>query len=154
MLYRYISIFTNPKKLDAKLLTKHVSRYLRGRGHWCIIPNVYIHPLYEMDIMSIKGRGLIETEIKVSRGDFRRDSEKGKHRLIQKGRYPANFFYYACPTGVIQPSELPGKAGLLWVSERGTVSMKREAMRINSQPMRDRFLLKIARKIDKKLRYS
>ncbi len=108
--------------------------------------------MYEMDTLSIKSRCIIETETKVSRGDFVADFRKGKWKLIKRGVYPANYFYFACPVGLIQPKELPPKIGLLWVTERGTVRMKREAKRINRKPLRDKVLVRIARKMDKRLR--
>lgn len=152
MLGYIYKLFDRPPRLDTKRVESCVAKYWRGRGHWAIIHNVYIHSRYEMDTLSIKSRNIIETETKVSRGDFLKDLKKGKHRLIRRGVYPANYLYYACPDGLIKPEELPYKAGLLWVSDKGTVRMKREAKRIHRKPLRDRLMVKIARKMDKKLR--
>ena len=105
-----------------------------------------------MDVMSLKSKCLTETEVKKSRGDFFADLKKGKWKLIARGTYPANYIYYACPDGLIDPHELPDRAGLLWVSQRGTVRMKRTAKRINRKPLRDKMIVKIARKMDNKLR--
>jgi len=103
-------------------------------------------------VCALKNRWVVNTEVKVSRGDFFRDFKKGKHRLIQKGRYPANYFYYACPQGLIKANEVPAWAGLLWVKDNGTVSKVKAAKRINRKPQRDRVILTIARKMDKKLK--
>jgi len=53
---------------------------------------------------------LIET--KISRGDFLADFKKA-HR--QEGCGIGNYRYYACPTGLIKPEELPEKWGLIYV---------------------------------------
>ena len=105
-----------------------------------------------MDVMSLNSKCLTETEIKKSRGDFLADLKKGKWRLIARGTYPANYFYFVCPDGLIKPHELPDKVGLLWVSPRGTVRMRLKAKRINRKPLRDKMIVRIARKMDKKLR--
>ena len=53
-------------------------------------------------------------EIKVSRSDFLKD-EKYRHYMKF-----CNQFYFVCPAKLIDPSELPGDCGLLWVSSTGT----------------------------------
>lgn len=61
-------------------------------------------------------------EIKVTRSDFLRDNKwptylDACHQL-----------YFVCPSGVIQPDELPGDVGLLWVAKTGTrLFVKRKA---------------------------
>ena len=52
------------------------------------------------DILAVdQDRFLIETEVKVDMGDFRRDKEKLKHKRMTAvdGRYPVNYFYFAVP---------------------------------------------------------
>ena len=53
-------------------------------------------------------------ETKISRSDFLADFKKD-HR--QEGRGVGNYRYYACPTGLIKPEELPDKWGLIYVSD-------------------------------------
>lgn len=38
-----------------------------------------------------------------------------------------NKFYYACPEGLIKIEDLPPYAGLMWISDRGAVSIKKQA---------------------------
>ena len=59
-------------------------------------------------------------EIKVSRSDFMAD-EKWHMYLTY-----CNIFYFVCPTGLIQPEELPENIGLLWVSKTGTRLYKKK----------------------------
>jgi len=53
-------------------------------------------------------------EIKTSRADFLND-DKWQQYLIN-----CNSFYFVCPTGLISLSEVPEKAGLMYVSKTGT----------------------------------
>jgi len=55
------------------------------------------------DILAVnKNRLLIETEIKVSLGDLRRDHKKVKHLTFRNGgsRYIARYFYFAVPRDI------------------------------------------------------
>lgn len=57
----------------------------------------------QADILAInQHRLLIETEVKLSVADFRRDGGKLKHRCFRenKGRYPTTYFYFAVPKEV------------------------------------------------------
>lgn len=63
-------------------------------------------------------------EIKVSRSDFLGD-DKWQSYL----KYCSDF-YFVCPSGLIQPNELPGEVGLLWASKTGTrLYSKKKAVR-------------------------
>lgn len=53
-------------------------------------------------------------EIKVSRSDFIQD-DKWRAYLPY-----CNQFYFVCPTGLIDKSEVPEESGLMWVSKTGT----------------------------------
>lgn len=114
-----------------------------------MIPNIYILPGIEVDIASIKDKHFYDVETKVSRGDFKRDFGKRKHRMIERGRYPANYFFFACPAGLIEPQELPKYAGLLWVDQNGRVSQKKKPRKLQRKPQRDRILPRLAMKLDK-----
>lgn len=61
------------------------------------------------DILAVnKKRLLIETEIKVSLGDLRRDHKKMKHRAFRNGgsRYIARYFYFAVPRDIANDVKL------------------------------------------------
>ena len=60
-------------------------------------------------------------EIKVSRGDFLAD-KKWQHYLPYCEK-----FYFACPEGLIQDSEISEGVGLIWVTESGAVSFQKRA---------------------------
>lgn len=53
-------------------------------------------------------------EIKVSRSDFVNDSKWRKY-LDE-----CNSFYWVCPSGIIDPAEVPEGTGLIWVAKTGT----------------------------------
>ena len=110
---------------------------------------MYIVKGVEVDVLGIKKRNVVDVENKVSRGDFMRDIRKRKHRMIKRGTYPANFFYYACPEGLINPEEVPEYAGLLWAYDNGTVRRKKPAKRLQRKPQRDKVLLTVAQKLDR-----
>jgi hypothetical protein len=60
-------------------------------------------------------------EIKVSRSDFLND-----HKWQRYLDY-CNEFYFVCPTGLIDPLELPPEAGLMYVTKTGTRLFKKKA---------------------------
>ena len=142
-------LLAKPERVDAKWMTDCMAKHRKSIGHEFIIPNMYIHRRYEIDVMSVKKKYLYDDEIKVSRADFQRDLQKGKHVLIERGKYPANFFSYVCPWGVIMPSEVPKYAGLYWVSSFGSVRMQKAPKRINKEPQRDAHLYRITKKLDR-----
>lgn len=53
-------------------------------------------------------------EIKVSRSDFLQDEKWPGYLDL------CNSLYFACPSGLIQPEELPESVGLVWLSKTGT----------------------------------
>lgn len=53
-------------------------------------------------------------EIKVSRSDFLKDDKWPAYLPM------CNQLYFVCPTGLIQPPEVPAEVGLLWASKNGT----------------------------------
>lgn len=53
-------------------------------------------------------------EVKISRGDFLQDTKWPDYLPM------CNELYFVCPTGLIQPPELPTGVGLLWASKTGT----------------------------------
>jgi hypothetical protein len=54
-------------------------------------------------------------EIKVSRQDFLKDDKWQAYLGL------CNEFYFVCPPKIIQPTELPPEAGLLWTSAKSTM---------------------------------
>lgn len=100
-------------------------------GHTCVCENVkYLLTAREMDVISVKSDKLWEYEVKISRSDFLADAKKKKNsfngingRLVQK--WNPNYFYYVCPDGLIDISELPFFAGLYYATETGVSLIKK-----------------------------
>jgi hypothetical protein len=74
--------------------------------------------LHEMDVASVNDKGFItEVEVKISRSDFKADMKKNskwKYFTSCDPRICPNYFYYACPDGLIKKEELPDWAGLFY----------------------------------------
>lgn len=74
----------------------------------------------EADVVSILKSGYVsEYEVKISRSDFKADSKKAKWKFydakVETGI--PNYFYYACPKGLINKDEIQDFAGLIYVHE-------------------------------------
>lgn len=110
---------------------------VRKIGHEILIPNFYVGS-WEMDLFRQLNSGYItEYEIKISRADFRNDfnktakdsfynaesrqveykNQRNKHELMERGEYVANKFFFVVPYGLVQPSEVPAYAGLIYYIE-------------------------------------
>lgn len=80
--------------------------------------NVYIYSM-EVDFFAISKSGYaIEVEVKISKADFKKDFEKKeKHRRYADKSFviKPNRFMYACPNGLIDVSEVPEYAGLIYI---------------------------------------
>jgi hypothetical protein len=89
-------------------------------------------------------------EIKVSRGDFRRDINAPMKQ--RRARMLANQFYYAAPAGLLTPEDMPTWAGLIEVNPEETadeyacISIPLPAPRFDSSAPTWRFLAVFARK--------
>lgn len=59
------------------------------------------------DVLAInKNRFLIETEVKVTLADLKRDAKKSKHRDFQEKRCVARYFYFAVPRDIANDAKL------------------------------------------------
>ena len=97
----------------------------QGRGHRPVAPNVFMPNWSECDMVSVtKSSAWWEFEIKISRSDFKADTEKdmpngwhgprtNKHTALHEktGRGPGRFIYVT-PPGLVTPAEVPAFAGL------------------------------------------
>jgi hypothetical protein len=94
-----------------KVLYKHIDE----RKFPIQVPNCFVYH-WECDYWTLDFKGEArEYEIKISRSDFLNDAKKKKHKT-EDG---ANFFYYVCPEGLIQPNEVASKYGLIYVATVG-----------------------------------
>ncbi len=65
------------------------------------------------DVLGFSGDNSVNIEVKVSRSDFFNDKNKWHSHPL--GVYK----FYACPSGLISPDEVPEKFGLLYIDKRG-----------------------------------
>ena len=121
-------------------------RYMERKNRHSILPNVSMYG-WEADLVCMTKAGYLhEIEIKVSRSDFKADFKKRKHLYLSKqlnittDRIP-NYFWYACPWGLIMPEEVPAYAGLIWINPRSYVHGNEEvwkAPRIHKSKVSDK----------------
>ena len=78
-------------------------------------------------------------EIKRSRGDFLAELKQPEKR--QQTGAAADRFWIVTPAGLIEPPEVPGDCGLVWVDEDGRAIIKRRAPRKAEKAPTDRRLL-------------
>ena len=118
----------NESKLQQPLLRQALEKQ-------CIaVPNTKaIWGRLESDIIVLTKSCLTcEIEIKCSRSDFKADFKKTqKHKRLKSGNCPINKFFYACPTGMIEPNEIPSYAGLIYVSDDYTIETVIKAPTLN-----------------------
>ncbi len=104
-------------KSDLHTQLQHIGKnYAIGKSYWICGEEVPMHG----GICDVWGmsRALnfqtIAIEVKVSRQDHRSQSQKDKEYAVNNGNLLANEQYILCQAGLIQPSEVAEKWGLLW----------------------------------------
>lgn len=121
------------KQIEAILL-----QHITGRGHLAIA-RFKRHWFFETDVLAVsKSLVTTEYEIKVTRADFLKETQKeGKYGFLSGQRAPRkgipHRFFYAVPEGLISPDEIPGYAGLIYVSESGKLTQIRKPAWIHRQ---------------------
>lgn len=116
----------------------HLYNQLRRRRHEPVVPNVKLWR-WECDLVSVTQAGYaVEYEIKRTRGDFRRDSNKrrdrffrGKSRFKHRGHGPCRFFYVTTPELALDDDALPAYAGLIDLATDGTLTQLVQAPRLH-----------------------
>src|SRR5690606_38694218 len=102
----------------------------------------------EADVLSLNKSGyLTEFEVKISRGDFLADKKKDKWIFYSnkvESQIP-NYFYYACPIGLISEDEIPSFAGLVYVSLEGIELVKRAKLNHKEKKPPEQLLTTFAR---------
>jgi hypothetical protein len=102
-----------------------VARYFDKRCG-VVLPDFFSHNTEIADVIGWDYRYSYMVEVKVSRSDFLADKKKNFRMWPEKGM--GNFRYYACPTGLIKPEEVPDKWGLLYINDKGGVRQRKEAL--------------------------
>ena len=97
-------------------LTHYAERWLRSLGCGFVFRELVSYASEIPDAVGFTSGHSILVECKVSRADFLRDKKKWFRRA---GNGIGQYRYYACPTGLILPSELPERWGLVYFDERG-----------------------------------
>lgn len=113
-------------KIQLELMT-----WCRGNPYDIIIPNFY-YGRFEMDVFRLLPSGYcVEYEIKISKADFKKDFKKGfatggytrpleqhtKHDRLQGGQTKTNRFFFVVPADLVQVSDCPKHAGLIYYHE-------------------------------------
>jgi len=108
-------------------IIKNLAQHLEFSKYPYQIPNAFIYK-WECDYWVMDQKGITrEFEIKISRADYFKDAEKEKHTKA----CGANYFYYVCPTGLIQPSEVDKRYGLIWINQHGAVEFKKRPVKLH-----------------------
>ena len=106
------------EKLSNNLLSSSAIRYLMN--------NLYVFSnSWESDYLSLTNSGYFyEGEVKISKSDFKTDFKKEKKHLILESNFNKtqtdnnlcpHYFFYAVPEGLIDVSEVPEYAGLIYM---------------------------------------
>ena len=154
----YERMYGKPRKSPAITENKIQCRlftYLQQKGHYYIAPNAKIFHTGEMDVCSVlkKSGFLNEYEIKLSRGDFKKDFKKKlKHKILAREEtsyktwggkifeYTSpNYFYFVTPKDLVTEDELPVYAGLIYFDAENFAWHKfevvKKAVLIHSTPI-------------------
>lgn len=108
----------------------------------------------EADCLSLNKNGFAhEFEVKVSRSDFKADLKKSKWVYFENRveRAIPNYFSYACPTGLIQISEIPAYAGLIYL-EGGEIEIQKSPKLLHKcTDRKDKLIVKISRMLSERV---
>ena len=127
---------------------RRVRKMFDLRNHRFNCKNIYLYDSFEADVVSVDRHDRVhEVEIKMSRSDFLADFKKeGKHHKTSNG-YMANFFYFACPAGLVDKEDIPEYAGLIWVDDRLRAWIRKPAPELHTNGISTEHLMKISEKM-------
>lgn len=114
--------------MNTKEMQQVIAKQQVNKGHVLVCENLSMFFPFEIDVLSVTGAGFAyEFEVKISRADYKKDSEKiEKHSFYKQGaeckfyKLP-NYFAYCCPPGLIKGHEIPSYSGLYYVQPSGLV---------------------------------
>ena len=114
-------------------IIKHLKCGIDKRKYPFQIPNAFIYK-HECDYWVMDQNGITrEFEIKVSRADYLKDSEKEKHSKTDG----ANYFYYVTPRHLIKPEEVDKRYGLLYVLDCGHIEFVKKPVKLHDRLFAD-----------------
>lgn len=140
--------------------------YLYEKRHSPITTRFKGMGLQECDVLSISNSDYIyEYEIKVSRGDFKKDFTKKKHEHVinenftrkKKGETQfnvCNYFSYVVPKGLVSVDEVPEYAGLIYMSDDFTFNIVKKPKLLHKTKATDSFIRKVAHNLSCKLIFN
>lgn len=121
-----------------KEIQKELCTHLAANKHDAICENVCLN-WWEIDVASLTKSGMLhEFEVKISRSDFKCDKKNKSTKFIyyqNKGETQwgcPNYFWYVCPKGLIDISELEKWMGLIYY-ENGEFEYVRNAKRLHNK---------------------
>jgi hypothetical protein len=116
-------------------------------NHQLIAKNFYYFDEWECDVLSLNRSDFTtEFEVKRSRSDFLADFNKKEKHFQTSNGYGCNYFYYACPIGLIKAQELPEYCGLIYCNNKGSYIVKKAPI-LHKETVTFNQLKKIAHKI-------
>ena len=133
--------------MNTSTIQRRIIKQCLQNYHFLVVKNFYFFDGWECDVMSVnRWDQTTEYEVKRTRSDFIADfNKKDKHFSTSNG-YGCNYFYYACPEGLIKKYDLPEYAGLIYCNNKGSRLVKQAPILHNNKLTFDQ-LKKIAQKI-------
>lgn len=150
----------------ANNLEGSLSMYLYEKSHSPITTRFKGMGLQECDVLSIsKSNYIYEYEIKISRGDFKKDFTKKKHEHIINENFTrkkkgviqynaANYFSYVVPVGLVSVEEVPDYAGLIYFNEDLSFDVIKKPKLIHKIKATEPFIRKVAHNLSCKLIFN
>jgi hypothetical protein len=93
------------------------------------------------DVIGFNHQHTVLIEVKTSRRDFLADKKKIFRQHPEQGM--GSFRLYLCPEGVINPTDVPEKWGLLWIDQKGKIRTIKQIFEGNTNSQNiNRFLEK------------
>ena len=92
------------------------------------VDNLYVFSWESDKLLKTRAGYFYEFEIKISRADYKNDfkNKRYKHNILgscfSDGHKKPNYFYYAVPEGLIDVSEVPEYAGLVYILDDSVLS--------------------------------
>lgn len=112
-----------------------LTEWLDDRKYPFQLPRSFIYD-WESDFWVMDQQGITrEYEIKISRHDFKKDSQKPKHSVL--GTAGPNYFYYVCPKDMIKPEEIDKRYGLIYIWDSGRVEVVKRPVKLHPNPYND-----------------
>lgn len=97
-------------------LVERGARWLMRQGFGVVATELTVAGVAEqVDGIGFRATCSAVLEAKASRTDFRAD----RHKPHRQAGGLGNYRFFVCPSGLIQPDELPERWGLLWTQGRG-----------------------------------